>query len=166
MPSSISVEMISEMLLFGPSTQVAFLFRKVNQALIRTIVLVFLFFFWKKKFENSEKTIFFFFFFLKSQCHTKRRIGAAMLAHPSFCMITTRAIRDLFAWRSPIYFVHVSDPDRVYLPPVARHITVYDKEAAYHYITPLKCTQLWPVMLYYQAASLNRGIFDCSSTPK
>ncbi len=39
----------------------------------------------------------FFFFLVKSQCHTKRRAGAATRAHLSFGIKTTQAIMDLFA---------------------------------------------------------------------
>ncbi len=39
---------------------------------------------------------------LKSWCHTKGRMGVATRAHLFFGMTTTQAIRDLFAWRSPI----------------------------------------------------------------
>ncbi len=45
--------------------------------------------------------------FLKSQCHTKKRIGAATRTHPSFGMTTTLAIRDLFAYR-PYSFMNES----------------------------------------------------------
>ena len=38
---------------------------------------------------------------LKSRCHTKRRVGAAPCAHPSFGMTATQDIRDLFAKGSP-----------------------------------------------------------------
>ncbi len=44
----------------------------------------------------------FFFFFWKSRCHTKRRAGAAMRAHPSFGMTTSQYIRDLFVHRRNI----------------------------------------------------------------
>ncbi len=51
----------------------------------------------KKKFKKkiSKKK------YLKSQCHTKRRMGTAMYADPSFGMTTTQGIRDLFVRRCP-----------------------------------------------------------------
>ncbi len=39
------------------------------------------------------------------RCHTKRRVGVAMRAHPFFGMTTTKAIRDLFVWRRPNMFL-------------------------------------------------------------
>ncbi len=39
--------------------------------------------------------------FQKSQCHTKRGMGAATCSHPSFGMTRSQAIRDLFRWRRP-----------------------------------------------------------------
>ncbi len=48
----------------------------------------------KKKFKNFKKN--FFQKFLKSRCHTKRRVGAAPRARPSFGMTTTQDIRDVF----------------------------------------------------------------------
>ncbi len=50
-------------------------------------------FFSTKKTNNSKQIN------LKSQCHTKRRIGTATRTHPSFGMTPTQAIRDLFVWR-------------------------------------------------------------------
>ncbi len=35
---------------------------------------------------------------LKSRCHTKRRIGTATRAHPSFGMTTTKTLRSVFSW--------------------------------------------------------------------
>ena len=37
---------------------------------------------------------------LKSRCHTKIRMGAAMRAHPSFGMTTTNTLRYVFLWRA------------------------------------------------------------------
>ncbi len=33
---------------------------------------------------------------LKSRCHTKRTMGSAMCAHPSFGMTTTKTLRTVF----------------------------------------------------------------------
>ncbi len=38
--------------------------------------------------------------FLKSRCHTKRRMGAATRAHPSFGMTATKTLRSVFSWRA------------------------------------------------------------------
>ncbi len=35
---------------------------------------------------------------LKSRCHTKETMGAAMHAHPSFGMTTTKTLRSVFSW--------------------------------------------------------------------
>ncbi len=37
---------------------------------------------------------------LKSRCHTKRRMGAATRAHPSFGMTTTKTLRPVFSWHA------------------------------------------------------------------
>ncbi len=46
----------------------------------------------KKKFDKKN---------LKSRCHTKRRLGAAMRIRPSFGLTATQAIRDLLMWCCP-----------------------------------------------------------------
>ena len=38
--------------------------------------------------------------FWKVGCHTKRRMGAAKRAHPSFGMTTTKILRSVFSWRT------------------------------------------------------------------
>ncbi len=60
---------------------------------------------------------------LKSQCHTKRRVGASMHACSSFGM-TTQDIRDLFAYRGPITTVFVSHP--FHIPPIGACIMKRD----------------------------------------
>ncbi len=37
---------------------------------------------------------------LKSQCHTKRRMGAALPANPSFGMTPTKTLRSVFSWHT------------------------------------------------------------------
>ena len=56
----------------------------------------------KKKWnEKEEKEI---WKNLKSRCHTKRKMGAATSARPSFGMTMTQENRDLFVWHSPHVF--------------------------------------------------------------
>ncbi len=77
----------------------------------------------KKKKKNSE-----------SRCHTKRRVGAATRAHPSFGMTTAQDIRDLFVWRSP---------DRnISGGPIQTHMTV------------ILTNQLWKCLSFFSMESI------------
>ncbi len=69
---------------------------------------------YKEKNQNCfQKNFKIQFFFLpkknlKSRCHTKRRIGAATHAHPSFGMTMTQGIRDIFAYENLPHILYTS----------------------------------------------------------
>ncbi len=44
--------------------------------------------------------------FSKGRCHTKRRMGAATRAHPSFGMTTTKTLMSVFSWHTSDEPVH------------------------------------------------------------
>ncbi len=44
---------------------------------------------------------------LKSRCHTIRRMGTALRAHPSVGMTTTKTLRSVFSWRASLVYCSV-----------------------------------------------------------